>query len=358
MKIPQPRIQVCLLLNIIFMLMVSSGNKPLRAQASDSSRIIVEDGFIERMDDSFSLKLSLDSDYETFHINTEANDIKLSPNVSNIATIGLNYRSLVLHFGVAPDFLPGNGDNDIKGETKSLNLGLAILLRRFFSNIQYTKVQGFYLQNTNDYIPWEEGDPYIQFPDLHYQGISLNTGWRFNPKVSLRSIITQTERQLQSAGSFIPELNFRYYVIDDQSTPSSGGATQKSNNIEWNLGFGYIYTFVLSTKFYSSLSLVPSIGSIHTKLLTRFPTGDEETKQNNLAFRWDARGAVGYNGHKFFTGLYLGVSGISNRQANTTVVNHGTRLFYQFFVGMRIKSPKGINKEADSIHKVMGGHND
>jgi hypothetical protein len=268
----------------------------------------------------------------------------LEPNGGDIADIGRELDVICFCF-------------DIKGETKALNLGLALIMRRLFSNIQYTNVQGFYLQNTSDYIPWEKGDPYIQFPDLHYHGISINTGWRFNPKVSLRSIITQTERQLISAGSFIPELNLRYYVIDDQSEPAVGGATQKSNNLEWSLGFGYIYTFVLSHKFYSSLSFVPSFGSIHTNLLTRYPGRDVNSSQNNLAFRWDAKGALGYNGRKFFAGVFAGISGVSNRQANTTVVNHGIRLFYQFFVGMRIRSPRAVNKEANKIQKTIGGHN-
>jgi len=352
-------LRICICLFSVFLTLLTSLSVAQKnnAQQPDSSRHIVEDGYIEKMDDSFSIKLSLDSDYETFRVQTETNDIKLSPNVTNVATIGLNYRSVVLHVGFASDFLPGNGDNDIKGETKAINIGLALIRRRLFSNIQYTNVQGFYLQNTNDYIPWEKGEPYIQFPDLHYQGISINTGYRFNPKVSLRSIITQTERQLRSAGSFIPELNLHYYVIDDQSTPAQGGATQKSNNVEWSVGFGYIYTFVLSYKFYCSLSFVPSLGSIHTKLLTRYPGGDVKSTQNNLAFRYDTKGALGYNGRKFFAGAYLGLSGVSNRQANTTVVNHGTRLFYQFFVGMRINAPRAVNKEADKIQKTIGGHN-
>ncbi len=286
-----------------------------------------------------SLKLSLNTDYETFRVQTETNTIALSPNVSTISSIGVNYRFLFLTIGFAPDFLPGNGDNEIKGKTESLNLGLGMIFRRWFTNIKYTRVKGYYLENTSDYRLWEEGDPYIQFPDLHYHGISFATGWKFNPKVSLKSLITQTERQLKSAGSFMPVLNVRNYVIDDQSA-SPGGATQKSVNLDWSIGAGYMYTFVINERFYTSLTFIPNIGFIHTKLITRFPTGNVESNQDNFAFRWDGKGAVGYNGKKFFTGLYIGVSGISNKQENTTVVNYNTRLFYQLFAGMRFKYPK------------------
>ena len=70
----------------------------------------------------------------------------------------------------------------------------------------------------------------------------------------------QTERQLKSAGSFLPTLNFRFYEIDDQSAPSIGGATQKSNNFDWRVGFGYFYTYEIEEKFYASFGFTPNLG--------------------------------------------------------------------------------------------------
>jgi len=339
------------LIGVYFLLMINPG----KAQLADTARLIIEDGWIERMNNNLYAKLSFNNDYETFRVKTETNDIYLSPNVSTVARIDLNYRFLMVGIGFAPGFLPGNGDDDIKGKTKAINFGLGLIFRHWYNNIKYNRVNGYYLVNTSDYMDWEKGDPYIQIPDLMYSGISYTTGWRLNSRASLKSLTLQTERQLKSAGSFMPVFNFRYYVIDDRTTPSSGGATQKSNNIEWSFGMGYFYTFVLNEKFYTSLGFTPNLGYIHTQLTTRFPSGDATTNQNNLAFRWEGKGGIGYNGRDFFAGFYAMVSGLTNQQENTTAVNHDTRMFYQLFFGLRIKSPKCLNNSFDKLENMLLG---
>jgi len=165
---------------------------------ADTNRFIVEDGWIERMKNHFGLKLSLDNNYETFMVDTETNDISLYPNISNVIQLGLSYRFLRIGIGYAPRFLPGNGDEDIKGKTRSFYFTTYIFTRHWFQELEYSTVQGYYLKNTADHIPWVEGDPYIQLPDLHYSGISGVTGYNLNPRLSLRSISLQTERQLKA----------------------------------------------------------------------------------------------------------------------------------------------------------------
>jgi len=337
------------LIGVYFLLMIIPG----KAQLADTARLIIEDGWIERMNNNISVKLSMNNEYEKFKVQTDANDIEISPNITTVSLLSLNYRFLLLSVGFAPDFLPGNHDNATKGKTKANNIGLGLIFRHWVNYLKFTRVRGFYLENTSDYRFWEEGDPYIQFPDLVYNGFSYSTGWRINPKASLKSLTMQTERQLRSAGSFIPMLNLRYYEIDDQSTPQPGGATQKSKNFDWSMGLGYFYTFVIREKFYASLSFTPNIGYIHTNLTTRYPGGDVKTHQNNLAFRWDAKGGLGYNGRDFFTGLYATITGLSHKQENTTVVNQDTRVFIQVFVGLRLKSPRFLNDTFDNLENMI-----
>lgn len=349
-----PRIFFHVLIAIALFLWTIQG---ARAQLTDTTRHLVEDGWIELMNNNISLKLSLNNDYETFKVHTEDNDIVLFPNVRTLNRLSGNYRFISFNVGFAPSFLPGNGDNDIKGKTKYFHAEAAFMLRHWFNNLSYNRVKGYYLENTRDYQAWVEGDPYLQFPDLVYNGFSYTTGWRFNPKVSLLSLTTQTERQLKSAGSFLPVLNLRYYSMNDKSTPSPGGATQKSNNFEWNLGPGYIYTFVIREKFYTSLAFTPGIGFIHTRLTTRFPSGDDVNWQHNFAFRWEGKGGIGYNARDFFTGFYIGISGVSYHQQNTTVMNYDTRIFFQGFIGLRLKAPAGLKNFMDRIENKKRGLN-
>ncbi len=310
-----------------------------KGQSPDSGRVIKQNGWIESMENKISIKISANNIYETFRVVTPSGEVNLYPNISTSGRINFNYKIISFAVQVSPDFLPGNGDEDLKGNTKALEFWTLVSVGKFFSNVSYSKVKGYYLQNTKDYIPWTQGDPYIQFPDLKYSGFSASAGYCFNPKFSIKNIITQTEIQRKSAGSFIPALNFRYYIINDES---NGTTTQKSKNLELGLGAGYIHTFVIKNNFYASLGITPSYDFIKTILTTRYPTGSEETIQHNYAFRWDGLGAIGYNSDKFFGGFYIAILGESNQQENTTARNYDSRTFYQFFVGIRFNAIKSF----------------
>lgn len=328
-----------------------------QAQLSDTTRHLVEEGWIEIMNNNISAKLSLNNFYETFKIITETNDIILYPNFKTICHLGVNYRFISLNIGLAPSFIPGNGDDDLKGKSKTFNFGTSLIFRHWFHNVSYARVKGYYRKNTRDYQEWEPGDPYIQFPDLLFNRFSYTLGWKSNPKVSLPSLTTQTERQLKSAGSFMPVLNLRYYVMDDQSTLDPGDFSQKSNNLEYSIGVGYIYTFVIKEKFYTSLAFTPGIGFTHTKLITRYSSGNEVNWQNNFAYLWEGEAGLGYNGRDFFTGFYIGLSGITYKQEKSTVRDYESRIFFQGFIGLRLKAPDGLKNFMDRIeNKIKRGH--
>jgi hypothetical protein len=105
----------------------------------------------------------------------------------------------------------------------------------------------------------------------------------------------------------------------------------------------------MKEKFYIAIGAIPSIGVIHTKVTTRFPSGNVYSHQRNLAFRWDTRSGLGFNGRRFFTGVYVQFSGLEYKQENTTAVNHETRAFFQFFAGFRIKLSDGVNGFFDKM---------
>jgi len=176
----------------------------IEAQMVDTMSIKIEDGWIEKMSNKIAVEISFNNSYNIFEVRTPANKIILYPNTANNVRLKLNYEFISFGIQFAPDFIPGNGDKEIKGNTKSLQLGTALIFRHWFADLSYTKVKGFYLKNTDDYSTWINGDPYIQFPDLQHKGFSISSGYINNSKLSFRSLTSQTERQLKSAGSFIP----------------------------------------------------------------------------------------------------------------------------------------------------------
>ncbi len=320
----------------------------LRSQ--DTLQHIVEDGYIEKMSGKLVLNLSINNEYETFEVRSPNSRTVLYPNAKTNAHLKLNYRFLSFGFQFAPDFLPGNGDEDQKGETKSFRLGTALVFKHWFTDINYSKVKGYYLKNSSDFMVMQPGDPYIQFPDLHFNNLSLAVGYSSNSRFSFRSLTTQTERQLRSTGSFIPTINFSYYTVNDKS---SSLTTQKSRNIETSIGPGYAYTFVLHKEFYLSLGLSGSLGYLNTKLWTRGLLEPTITYQDNFILRWDGRTGFGYNGSKFYTGLYANLSGTQYEQENSTVLNFNTRVFFQVFFGIRIPAPAYLNRKVNQIEEKI-----
>lgn len=322
----------------------------ISAQTLDSLSVKNEDGWIEKMNNKIALDISFNNSYEIFEVKTPDSKFILYPNTPINLRLKLNYRFISFGFQFAPDFIPGNGDEDTKGTTKSFELGTELIFKHWFTSLSYSKVKGYYLQNSDDFIILQEGEPYIQFPDLQYKGLVISAGYLHNSKFSLRSLASQTERQLKSAGSFIPIFNFRYYVIDDRS---AGMSTQKTNNFESSIGPGYVYTFVRNEKFYISLGLLSSLGYLNTKLTTRQPDGDISTNQDNFIFRWDGKVGLGYNGRTFYTGVYANISGTEYRQENTTAMNFETRVFYHLFLGIRLSAPDFLERKADKVEKLF-----
>lgn len=315
----------------------------------DSTRVFVHDGYIEKMRDYIAIENSVNNDYEIFELKNNGTELQIAPNIGTNYRIQVNYKFILAGFQFAPKLFPDNRDNDTKGETNSFNFKVKMVFDHFYHIAQYSKNQGYYLKNSADYTNIENG--YIVFPDLHYHAIELESGYIHNSKFSYRSITSHMERQIKSAGTFLPILKLRFYNLDDRSSSIN---TQKTNNIEFTLGPGYAYNFVISKNFYSTIGGLVSLGNIHTKLTTRLENEAAVSYQNNLLIQWQGKIGLGYNGRKFYSGVFATLSETNYNQEHTTATNFETRVFFNFFVGFRIKPPKFIQKNADKIESKLG----
>ena len=313
---------------------------------TDSSLIIVEDGYIGQLKGKIATEISVNNLYEKFQVQTPNETIKLSPNTFANIRFKVSYRFLTAAVQIAPEFIPGNNDDELKGNSKSFSIGTALVLRQLYIEGAYFKLRGYYLENTDDFISRSPGDPFIQFPDLYYQGYFLNFGWSSNAKFSYKSILTQTERQLKSAGSFLPIFEHSYYLI---SNKAQSPTAQSTKNLEFNIGPGYMYNFVLKRSFYMSLGAFAKVGYLNTQLETRIGTDYHYTTQDNFTYNWELRGGAGHNGKRFFSGVFARVSGSEYDQAHTTAHNSETRVYYHAFVGYRFNTPDFARKTFDYV---------
>lgn len=322
---------------------------PLMAQGPTDAKDTSSIEAIERLDQLIVFRPSVNNAYERFRLETDQGELRIRPNTPVNIKLGINYRFLSISIKLAPGFLPGNGDNFRRGKTRSIELGGNLIFKRWFHSIALTRIRGFYLENTGDYRNWQQGDPYLQFPDLVYTGIGGVAGYTFNPDFSLKSLYTQTERQTNSEGSFFMLLPYRYYNLDDRHPIGTSGSSQVSDNIEISFGAGYEYTFVFKEYFYTSAGLVPTVGFIHTWLTTRFPSTEFSSESTHFTFRWDLTGSIGYNGDRQFFGLRLSLSNTRYDQTARTIINHEDRVSYRLFWGIRFKAPAFLNKKMDQL---------
>ncbi len=318
-----------------------------------SKGVIVEEGYIEKMDDYLALRLSYTNDVERFFIKQETIPVEIFPNTETKTRLNLNYRFLSLGVNFIPKFLPGNDDELEKGKTKSFGLNLELNFSHWVQQLSYSKTTGYYLNNTGDYNPaWKPGDPFVQFPQLQYKNFQGLTGYNFNSKFSTKALLTGTERQLKSAGSFFPYVLYRYYLVDNKEEIKPGGSTQKSNNFEAILSAAYFYTYVFNEKFYASGGAAAGYGFISSKIVTRYFDDQIDFKQTNGIFRYDLRGALGYNSERLFGGLVVTSENTLFEPKGTSVINSNQKIFSQFFVGFRFNAPKKLRRTLDAVPLV------
>lgn len=311
-------------------------------------------GFIQKMDQHLALKLSINNDIQTFRVKSDL-DYTLRPNATHMVKLSGHYRFISFAAGFALKFIPGNNDNTLKGNTKTYNLSMNLDFGHWQQGIQYTRIKGLYLDNTADFaINWIKGtDPYIQFPDLVYNGFQGYTGYKFNTFFSNRALSSQTERQVKDAGTFMPMLVYRYFIMDDQTELTGQNSSQMSNNLEVFILGGYYRTFIFARDFYVSAGLAPGFGIIFTKLLTRFPLGEDTRKYHNMIWRLEGQFALGYNAERFFAGAQLVVSGSGHDQNKSSTIIVNERFTYQVFFGYRFSAPYLLQKRADKLEERL-----
>jgi len=191
---------------------------------------------------------------------------------------------------------------------------------------------------------WQSGDPYIQFPDLHYNRFDGVVGYSFNTRFSTKALTTQTERQIKSAGSMVTGIAFSVYEINDKTPLEGDKATEKSMNFEITPLVGYQYTYVFRKSWFISAGLTAGYGYQSTRLTLRSASETQISHQNNTIVSITGDASAGYNGRRFFAGISGNISFRHYRQEHTTArINHNNNVI-NLYVGYRFEAPGTIRK--------------
>lgn len=338
---------------VIFLFPVTSFSNDL-PEVKKSDR--VSDQYILKYDTLISVRLNVNSEFDIFKISGDDFYYDIRPNINLWNKLSVSYQHLTLNIGFKPAFLPSNGNNDLKGETKSFVFGVQAYTKHWLQELHYFTAKGFYLRNTGDFkTDWiEDTDPYIQFPELGIKAFRGATGYKFNPDFSLRAISMQTEKQLKSSGSLIAVFNYDFFKIDNRgkNIDTTRQTGQISNNFLLNGSLGYMYTFVLGSDFYASLGVLPGGGFQHVKVRTITSEDEIVTSYNDPVFRMIEKAAFGYNHNRFYTGAEISLNQAWQYHKSNSVKTRTERTYFQVFVGYRFNAPHFLKKKVKQVKNI------
>ena len=337
---------------VIFLLLHGVIQKSFAQTHAAGGKDSITNEYIENYRELLVYKMSLGGKEDGFDM-VNTSQYKIRSNSKTKLNAGINYRWLAFNLTFRPKFFNENVDNEIKGETKSFGIGFSSNFNHIIQKVNYSRIKGYYLDNTNQFDPsWKNGDAYIQFPGLVFRSLSGQTAYKFNNNFSFNAINSQTEKQLKSAGTFLPSLSYQHYTIKDPTPLTGQNNSQKSKTLEVIFSPGYYYTFVTTSNLYASAGINPGIGFSRTKLLTQEPSGNSRTKYHGTVYQLQTTFTFGYDSRRFFTGIQImtGAHSYSQSDANNVILqekNAGS-----FFICYRFNAPKKLTSTMEKAEKM------
>lgn len=277
---------------------------PIEAQEEDS----VRGYYIRHFPDYFFIYPVLRQrslNFEIEMLDNSDNSVTYKPNNSYSFGVGLYLFELGFELAFA---VPLDEKSIARfGESKSRDIQLNILGKKWGLDAFYQKYSGFYITYPKSEIL--AGEPYPQRPDIISRNIGLTGNYVFNNrKFSFRSSYNFAERQVFSKGSVVAFSSLSSFSIEADSSIVSDSrqaifgsdvSFTKLRYTSFSIAPGYTYSMVFKNFFLNgTLSVGPSQHFIKYK-----KEGESEKDDTALNSFVAARIGIGYNGQRLFGGI-------------------------------------------------------
>ncbi|CDF81143.1 conserved hypothetical protein (DUF4421) [Formosa agariphila KMM 3901] len=262
--------------------------------------------------------------------------VNLVPNKQNRIGASVAFRSIAISYAFAPNFLAKNKDNE---DSKLFNLNFRTYFgKHWMQTLDFYNQKGFYIENK---------DASIYLPKTKSFKVGGSTSYIFNENFSFRAIATQDEKQLKSAGSFIPGIVYYYSKMDLVAEDPDPEFNLHSDLTTFDIALApaYYYNFVPTKNLFLSLGVSAGIGLNYSESKDDV----EHERLTSLLTEIDFRGAITYD----IDNLYLGAN------YNYLILNHNSDRssyvkdnipFFQAYIGYRFKAPRKIVHTANDIN--------
>lgn len=263
----------------------------------------------------------------------------INPNKQDRIGTSVSFRAITISYSFAPDFLAENKDND---DSKLFNLGFRTYFgKHWMQSLDLYQEKGFYLENNdvNNYLP-----------NIKSFKIGGATSYILNENFSFRSIVSQDEKQLKSAGSFIPRIVYYYTKLNIRTENNSVDEVLNSYDIVF--APSYYYNLVPTKDLFLSVGVSAGIGLNHSKNEDLNSIQKDESL-TSLVTELNFRGSFTYDVSDFYIGSHYNYLVLNHNTDRSTYVNDGIP-YFEMFAGYRFKAPKKFIKLADDINRKFG----
>ncbi|MEN8226803.1 MAG: DUF4421 domain-containing protein [Bacteroidota bacterium] len=282
---------------------------------SEESRIKYDTNYIQVYKDELTTRMFLSRKQTGYSLSDKYFTPRLAYNTNPnlLMGVGYTYSFLTLNLAVKLPFL--NGDDDIYGESKYIDLQSHTIFRSYILDFYLQWHKGFYVSNPDElFNGWEPGQPYPTRGDLRTNIVGVNIQYLFNSdRYSYKASFVQNEFQKRSAGSPIVGIESYWMLGMGDSLLIPGSITHLNilenyvpfNQVDmFNVGVngGYAYTFVMKQRIYLSASFIVGIAG-GKSWFNYTPTSETQFTGISLGLNNTSRISVGYNRNDFYIGM-------------------------------------------------------
>jgi len=240
------------------------------------------------------------------------------------------FRSIVLSYLFAPDFLAINENNQ---DSKVFNLNLRTFLGQWMQALTLFDEKGFFI---------EYEDISVYLPNSRSFKIGGGTSYILNPDFSFKAITSQNEKQLKSVGSFIPRIVYFYskFKLRDDSG-------FQSELVTFDIAFApsYYYNWV-------PVKNVLLSGGVSAGAGVNYSESDGESL-TSLLTELDFRGSVIYDKNNLYLGASYSYLVLNHNSDRSSYIKDNIPTLELFF-GYRFGAPKSILKLAEKVNSTLG----
>ena len=287
----------------------------------------LNNAYIQKFKDKISVQAVMLNTYNQFTLDYEQENIILDivPNQKTTLGLSVQYDFISFGFGFAPKFFAENRDND---NSRMTAYNLTLIPGRWMQHLEFIYQKGMSLETSGISL---------YYPGLKSIKIGGSTSFIFNRNYSFRALSFQSERQLKSAGSFVPQLTYDYTELNGNQTEELKG---KTYFLDVALAPAYHYNWVIAKKFLvaGGVSLGAGITYINDE-------GNTETQFLSTA---SLSLSLGYNSDTFYGGVYTKGTA-SAHDTDSRVVMSDATTYATLFFGYRFNAPGALTREKNKI---------